>query len=78
MVSKNYWLNGFHRRRGVLKVCGLRAIVLRTCINYKKKHCQLETGQYVEVQEKLDSTIKWRTESALYLHPLGNAYRGEY
>ena len=42
------------------------------------KHCQLETGQYVEIHKKTDNTMKRRTEPALYLHPSGNDQGGGF
>ena len=42
------------------------------------KHFQLEYGQYVEIHEKTDNTMKRRTESALYLHPSGNNQGGGF
>ena len=77
VVSRNFWLNVFPRKGGISKTYGPRAILLGTVIDYAR-HCQLETGQYVEIHEKTNNTMKWRTEAALYLYPSGNAQGGAY
>ena len=58
--SRNFWLNSFPRKGGISKVYSPQTIVLGKKINYNK-HCQLETGQYVEVHKKSDNTMKRRT-----------------
>ena len=77
VVSRIFGLNVFPRKGGISKTYGPRAILLGTVIDYAR-HCQLETEQYVEVHEKTDNTMKWRSEPALYLYPSGNAQGGGY
>ena len=75
--SRNFWLNSFPRKEGILKVYSPRTIILEKNTDYNK-HCQLETGQYVKVHEKSDNTMKTRTKTDLYLHPSGNDQGGGY
>ena len=77
VVSRNFCLNVLPRKDGISKTYGPRAIVLGTVIDYNR-HCQLETGQYVEVHEKSDNTMNMRTEPASYLYPSSNAQGGAY
>ena len=58
--SRNFWLNSFPRKGGISKVYSPQTIFLGKNIYYNK-HCQLETGQYVEVHKKSDNTMKRRT-----------------
>ena len=57
VVSRNFWLNVFPRKGTISKTYGPRAIILGTVIDYER-HCQLETGQYVEAHEKITNTMK--------------------
>ena len=75
--SRNFWLNSFPRKGGTSKIHSPITIVLGEKIDYNK-HCQLETGQYVEVHEKIDNTTKRRTEPSLYLHQSRNNEGGGY
>ena len=75
--SWNFWLNSFPRKWGISKGYSPRTIVLGKNIDYNK-HCQLETGQYVEVHKKSDDTMKIRTEPDIYLQPSGNDQGGGY
>ena len=75
--GRNFWLNSYPRQGGVSRVYSPRTIVMGKNIDYYK-HCQLETGQYVEIHEKTDNTMKRRTEPAIYLHPSGNEQGGGF
>ena len=77
VVSRNFWLNVFPRKGGISQKYGSRAVLLGTVIDYNR-HCQLEIGQYVEIHEKTDNTLKQRTEPALFLYPSGNAQGGGF
>ena len=77
VASRNFWLNVFPKKGGISKKYGPRAIMFGTVIDYNR-HCQVVTGQYVEIHEKTDNMLKLRTEPALYLYPLGNAKGGAY
>ena len=75
--GRNSWLNDFPQKRGISKVYSPWAIILG---QHKDLHkiSLLETGQYVEVHEKSDNTMKSRTQIASYVQPLGNNQGGKY
>ena len=63
VVSRSFWLNVFSKKGSILKTYGSKAIVLETVIDLTV--IANSKGQYVEIHEKSDNTIKLRTEPAL-------------
>ena len=66
------WLNSFPSQKvGISKDLGPREIVTGRKCDYKR-HCQLQYGEYVQVFDGTDNSMKRRRTGAIALCPSGN------
>jgi hypothetical protein len=78
MVSTaNFWLNVYPPKDGVSRNINPRELITGTKIDYNK-HIRAEFGEYVQVHEEHDNTMKTRTTGAIATKPTGNAQGGHW
>jgi hypothetical protein len=78
MVSTcNFWLNIFPPKDGVSRAINPRELITGTTIDFNK-HIRAEFGEYVQVHEEHDNTMKTRTTGAIATKPTGNAQGGHW
>ena len=78
MVSTcNFWLNIFPPTDGVSRNINPRELITGVKIDFNK-HIKAEFGEYVQVHEEHDNSMKTRTTGALATKPTGNAQGGHW
>jgi hypothetical protein len=76
MVSTcNFWLNVYPPKDGVSRKINPRELITGIKIDYNK-HIRAEFGEYVQVHEEHDNTMRTRTTGAIATKPTGNAQGG--
>jgi len=75
--SSNYWLNMFPANDGVSSTQSPRRIMTGQSSDYGL-HCKLQFGEYVQVHESHDNSMKARTTGGIALRPTGNVQGGYY
>jgi hypothetical protein len=78
MVSTcNSWLDIFLPKDGVSRNINPRELMTGVKIDYNK-HIQAEFGEYVQVHEEHDNTMRTRTTGAIATKPTGNVQGGHW
>jgi hypothetical protein len=78
MVSTcNFWLNVYPPKDGVSRNINPRELITGIKIDYSK-HINAEFGEYVQVHEEHNNTMKTRTTGAIATKPNGNAQGGHW
>jgi hypothetical protein len=78
MVSTcNFWLNIFPPTDGISRNINPRELITGIQIDYNK-HIRAEFGEYVQVHEEHDNSMKTRTTGAIATKPTGNAQGGHW
>jgi hypothetical protein len=78
MVSTcNFWLNIYPPKDGVSRNINPRELMTGVKIDYNK-HIRAEFGEYVQVHEQHDNSMKTRTTGAIATKPTGNAQGGHW
>jgi hypothetical protein len=78
MVSSTiFWLNALPTCNGISSTLSPRTIVTGANIDFNR-HCQLEFGEYAQVDEEHDNSMSSHTTGAIALHPTGNSQGGYY
>jgi hypothetical protein len=75
VFSTVFWLNALPTRNGVSTTLSPRTIVTGATIDFNR-HCQLEFGEYAQVDEEHDNSMASCTTGAIALPPTGNAQGG--
>jgi hypothetical protein len=78
MVSTcNFWLNIYPPKDGVSRNINPRELITGVQIDYNK-HIRAEYGEYVQVHEEHDNSMKTRTTGAIATRPTGNVQGGHW
>jgi hypothetical protein len=78
MVSTcNFWLNIYPPKDGVSWNINPRELITGVQIDYNK-HIGAEYGEYVQVHEERDNSMKTRTTGAIATRPTGNVQGGHW
>jgi Reverse transcriptase (RNA-dependent DNA polymerase) len=78
MVSTcNFWLNVYPPKDGVSRNINPRELITGVQIDFNK-HIRAEFGEYVQVHEEHDNSMKTRTTGAIATKPTGNAQGGHW
>jgi hypothetical protein len=78
MVSTcNFWLNIYPPKDGVSPYINPRELITGVKIDYNK-HIRAEFGEYAQVHEEHDNSMKTRTTGAIATKPTGNAQGGHW
>jgi hypothetical protein len=78
MVSTcNFWLNIFPPKDGISRKINPRELITGTKIDYNK-HIRAEFGEYVQVHEDHDITMRTRTTGAIAMKPTRNTQGGHW
>jgi len=77
VYNVTFWLNSFPHNDSVHEVMSPRTIL--TCLHIDHdKHCKLEFGSYVQINEEHDNLMTARTLGAISLRPTGNTQGTHY
>jgi hypothetical protein len=78
MVSTcNFWLNIFPPKDSVSRDISPRELITGVKIDFNK-HIRAEFGEYVQVHEEHDNTMKTRTTGVIATKPTGNTQGGHW